>query len=75
MQKTYGGWAAEVAKSQGAFFMDLNELVAQQYEALGQEKVSRVFLQRPHADQSGRRASQCRNCGCRSEEIEELQVG
>jgi rhamnogalacturonan acetylesterase len=41
---TYGGWAAEVAKSQGVFFVDLNEIIAKQYEALGQEKVSKEFF-------------------------------
>ena len=41
---TYGGWAAEVAVSQGAFFIDLNEIIAKQYEALGQEKVGKEFF-------------------------------
>ncbi|HEU4767951.1 MAG TPA: rhamnogalacturonan acetylesterase [Pyrinomonadaceae bacterium] len=41
---TYGGWAAEVAVSQEVFFIDLNELIAQQYETLGQEKVSKEFF-------------------------------
>lgn len=41
---TYGGWAAEVAKSQSVFFIDLNEIIARQYEALGQEKVSKEFF-------------------------------
>lgn len=41
---TYGGWAAEVAKSQGVFFIDLNEIIAKQWEALGQEKVSKDFF-------------------------------
>lgn len=41
---TYGGWAAEVAKSRGVFFIDLNEIIAKQYEALGQEKVSKEFF-------------------------------
>ena len=50
--KTYGGWAAEVAKSQGAFFIDLNELVAQQYETLGQEKVSKEFFFNDHTHTS-----------------------
>ena len=50
--KTYGGWAAEVAKSQGAFFIDLNDLVAQQYEALGQEKVSKEFFFNDHTHTS-----------------------
>jgi rhamnogalacturonan acetylesterase len=46
--ETYGGWAAEVAKSQGAFFIDLNEIVAKQYEAIGQEKVSKDYFPTDH---------------------------
>lgn len=39
----YGKWAAEVAKSESAFFIDLNELVAKRYEAMGPEKVKLYF--------------------------------
>ena len=49
---TYGGWAAEVAKSQGAFFVDLNEMIAQQYEALGEEKVSKELFFNDHTHTS-----------------------
>jgi len=54
---TYGGWAAEVAKSQGAFFVDLNEMIAQQYEALGEEKVSKdlFFNDHTHTSPAGAR--------------------
>src|SRR6266496_3398271 len=45
---TYGGWSAEVAKSQGAFFIDLNESVAKQYEAIGQEKVGKEYFLTDH---------------------------
>jgi rhamnogalacturonan acetylesterase len=31
----YGKWAADVAKSEGAYFIDLNELVAKKYDAVG----------------------------------------
>ena len=41
---TYGGWAAEVAKSQEVFFVDLNEIIAKQWETLGQEKVTKEFF-------------------------------
>jgi len=41
---TYGGWAAEVAGSQGAFFIDLNEIIAKQWEVVGQEKVGKEFF-------------------------------
>ncbi len=36
---SYGRWAAEAAKQGGACFIDLNEIVSQRYEALGEEKV------------------------------------
>ncbi len=39
----YGKWAAEAAKAGGALFIDLNELVAQRYEAAGPEKVNEYF--------------------------------
>jgi lysophospholipase L1-like esterase len=31
----YGKWAAEVAKTEGAYFIDLNELVARKYDSVG----------------------------------------
>ena len=45
---TYGGWAADVAKSQGAFFIDLNEIVAKQYESIGQAKISKEYFLADH---------------------------
>ncbi len=49
---TYGGWAAEVAKSQGAFFVDLNEMIAQQYDKIGEEKVTKDFFFNDHTHTS-----------------------
>ena len=40
---SYGGWAAQIAKEEGAYFIDLNNLVADRYEALGAEKVAALF--------------------------------
>src|SRR5262249_12646280 len=34
----YGAWAAAAARAEGAFFIDLNELVARRYEEAGPEK-------------------------------------
>lgn len=45
---TYGGWATEVAKSQGVSFIDLNEIVAKQYEAIGQERVGKDYFPADH---------------------------
>ena len=39
----YAKWAAEVAKSKGAYFIDLNDLVATKYEELGTDKVKTFF--------------------------------
>jgi lysophospholipase L1-like esterase len=42
---TYTKWAGEIAKEEGAHFIDLNHLVATRYEALGQETVkTKLFL-------------------------------
>ena len=40
----YGKWAAEAAKSGGARFIDLNEIIAKRYEAAGQEKVQAEYF-------------------------------
>lgn len=45
---TYGGWAAEVAKSTGSFFIDLNDTVARQYETIGPEKVGKDYFLTDH---------------------------
>lgn len=37
--KDYGRWAAEAAEAGGAFFIDLNEIVAKRYDEEGPEKV------------------------------------
>lgn len=39
----YAGWAEEVARREQAGFIDLNELVAQRYEALGRSEVMKLF--------------------------------
>jgi hypothetical protein len=40
---SYGKWAAEVAAQQGVGLVDLNEIVARKYDALGAEKVEPLF--------------------------------
>lgn len=40
----YGKWAMEAAKSGDAYFLDLNELVARRYEAIGQDKVAASYF-------------------------------
>jgi lysophospholipase L1-like esterase len=45
---SYGKWAAEVAMSQGVSFIDLNEISAKQFEALGPEKVKELYFLEDH---------------------------
>jgi rhamnogalacturonan acetylesterase len=40
---SYGKWAEQVAQEEGAYFIDLNNLVALKYEELGAEKVKPFF--------------------------------
>lgn len=40
---TYNKWSQETANKEGAYYIDLNEIVALKYEALGKEKVKAFF--------------------------------
>jgi rhamnogalacturonan acetylesterase len=44
----YGGWAAAAAKAEGALFIDLNEIVASQYESIGPDKVGKELFLTDH---------------------------
>ena len=50
--ETYGGWAAEVARTQNACFINLNELVSARYETVGQEKVGKEYFFNDHTHTS-----------------------
>jgi rhamnogalacturonan acetylesterase len=40
---SYGGWAKQIAESEGVYFIDLNNKIAEQYELLGPTKVTTFF--------------------------------
>ncbi len=40
---SYAGWAAQAAAAEDAPFVDLNEIIAGQYDALGPDKVNSLF--------------------------------
>ena len=42
-QADYAGWAEQVARTEKAAFVDLNEIIARRYDELGQEKVEPLF--------------------------------
>ena len=51
---SYAKWAEDVAKSEGAYFIDLNNLVATHYENMGAEKVKPFFpVDHTHTDLEG----------------------
>jgi lysophospholipase L1-like esterase len=49
---SYGKWASEVAKQEGAWFIDLNEITATQYEAMGPDSVKSKFFPGDHTHTS-----------------------
>ena len=40
----YGGWARQSAQATGAIFVDLNEITAERYDAMGKDKVNTLFI-------------------------------
>jgi lysophospholipase L1-like esterase len=44
---TFAGWARQVAEAENAGFIDLNELIARQYDALGKDKVDLLYVPTP----------------------------
>ncbi len=67
----YGKWAAEAAKAEGAFFIDLNEIVAAHYEQEGPEKVQSEYF--TSADHTHTTAAGARlNAECVVEGIKKL---
>ena len=51
----YGGWAKEVAQQEHVPFIDLNEIIARRYDALGEQAVEPLFAD-PHTHTSLRGA-------------------
>ena len=51
----YAGWAGRVAQSENAPFLDINEIIARQYDQLGREKVRPLFIigAGPHTSLAG----------------------
>lgn len=53
----YAAWAAEAARAGGAFFIDLNSLASNRYDALGQEQSRTHFNDTQHTNKSGARVN------------------
>jgi lysophospholipase L1-like esterase len=51
----YAGWAGQVAEAEKAPFLDINEIIARQYDLLGPEKVKPLFIAGagPHTSMAG----------------------
>ncbi len=41
--ESYALWAEQIAKEEGAFYINLNELIAAKYDVLGQDEVKKLF--------------------------------
>jgi len=58
---TYGKWAREAAQASGAFFLDLNNAVAREYEAMGPGMVRQFFPRdHTHTNEAGARLNALR---------------
>jgi len=66
----YAKWAAEIAQRESAPFLDLNEIIAERYDALGPEKVEALFAD-PHTHTS--RAGAELNAECVVEALKRLK--
>jgi lysophospholipase L1-like esterase len=51
----YVGWAAEAAKASGAMYVDLNGLVADRLDAIGQAEARKLFADTQHSTKAGAR--------------------
>lgn len=56
----YVQWAADAAKASGAWFIDLNQIASDRYDALGQQTAATYFNDPQHTKKSGARV----NAGC-----------
>jgi rhamnogalacturonan acetylesterase len=54
-KKDYAGWAQQVAASEDVPFLDINDIIADDYDALGQERVLPLFIAGagPHTSLAG----------------------
>jgi rhamnogalacturonan acetylesterase len=54
-KKDYAGWAGEIAASEHAPFLDINEIIARDYDELGPQKVQSLFIAGagPHTSLAG----------------------
>lgn len=69
----YGKWAAEAAKAERAFFINLNEIIAKRYEEEGQQKVAETYFtptDHTHTTPEGAKF----NAACLVEGIRSLQA-
>jgi lysophospholipase L1-like esterase len=52
----YGGWARQTAAATGAWFIDLNDIIADEYDQLGPDKVKDFFPgDHTHTNEAGAR--------------------
>src|ERR1700752_1474828 len=51
---SYALWARQIAEQEGAYFIDLNELIAAKYEEMGEQEVHKFFpVDHTHTDLEG----------------------
>lgn len=62
-EDNHGPWAQELAKIKGVPFVDVNGMIADIYDPIGQPRVkATLFTPQDHTHQSNGRATECRVC-------------
>ena len=70
--KDYGKWAAEAAEQGGALFIDLNEIVAQRYEQIGEKEVGETLFTEKDWTHTTKEGAEI-TAACVAEAIRELE--
>jgi rhamnogalacturonan acetylesterase len=69
---SYGTWARQIAKTEGAYFIDLNNIVAEKYEAMGASAVKPFFpVDHTHTNLEGAKL----NAGLVIAELKKIKPG
>lgn len=71
---SYGQWAAEAAKAEGVPFIDLNQLICDHYDEVGQERVTALYFDRRETTHTNAMGAQ-QNAVCLVQGIKALKEG
>ena len=69
---SYAQWAAQAAQEEGAYFIDLNQLICDHYDSIGQERVTALYFDEGETTHTNAVGAQI-NAGCLIKGIQSLE--